>query len=410
MKRVAEHRVLTSDHAPSRARQRVALGDVLVSMTRPNLNAVAIVTPDLEGAVASTGFHVLRAQGVEPRWLYYAVQTQAFIDKMCELVQGALYPAVRPRDVVSFDLPLPPQAEQRRIVAKIEEHLSALDAAVVGLERARANLRRFRDSTIGNAVLGLSMTGDLNSTEDATKWQWKPLSVLGNLKGGITKGQRIRAGEVVREIPYLRVANVQRGYLDLSEVKCITARESEISALTLHVGDVLFNEGGDRDKLGRGWVWNAELAECIHQNHVFRFRPNVNIIDPKYLSYYSNSHGQKYFLEQGKQTTNLASINLTKLGGLPVPVPPLRQQREIVALIESHVSVCDKLNSDVEMQLVRAKRLRQSVLKSAFEGSLSVSDGHSEVRVTSELDRREEPPIRASSTAKRRRSSSTRAG
>ncbi len=95
-KRIIEPKVLPVAKAPSRAKQVLKAGDVVVSMTRPNLNAVALVPPDLDGAIGSTGFHVLRAKDAEPGFLFYAVQTNDFIDAMCEKVQGALYPAVRP--------------------------------------------------------------------------------------------------------------------------------------------------------------------------------------------------------------------------------------------------------------------------------------------------------------------------
>jgi hypothetical protein len=103
-------------------------------------------------------------------------------------------------------------------------------------------------------------------------WCWATVDMLADVKGGVTKGQKRKLGECLREVLYLRVANVQRGYLDLSEVKTIEATEAEIRDLRLEIGDILFNEGGDRDKLGRGWVWAGELPECIHQNHVFRAR------------------------------------------------------------------------------------------------------------------------------------------
>jgi type I restriction enzyme, S subunit len=171
-------------------------------------------------------------------------------------------------------------------------------------------------------------------------------------------------------VPYLRVANVQRGYLNLAEVKTIEATETEIRDLRLQRGDVLLNEGGDRDKLGRGWIWNDELRECIHQNHVFRVRPDRTRIEPKYLSYYTNTHGQRYFLEQGKQTTNLASINLTKLGALPIPVPPLELQRAMVSEIDRTLAVANRTADEIDVQLARATKLRHAILRSGFEGKL----------------------------------------
>jgi type I restriction enzyme S subunit len=134
-KRITAPRLVPKRDAPSRARQVVRSGDVLVSMTRPNLNAVALVGPDLNGAIASTGFDVLRSIEVTPGWLFLIVRSQAFIDSMTTFVQGALYPAVRPLDVRSFELPIPPLAEQKRIVAKIE----ALLEQTKGLTRGWSN-------------------------------------------------------------------------------------------------------------------------------------------------------------------------------------------------------------------------------------------------------------------------------
>src|ERR1039458_7898667 len=114
-KRIVDPKVLPAAKAPSRAKQVLQAGDVLVSMTRPNLNAVALVPPGLDGAIGSTGFHVLRPKDAEPGFLYYAVQTTDFIDAMCQKVQGALYPAVRPKDISSFCVHPFSFSQQRRI-------------------------------------------------------------------------------------------------------------------------------------------------------------------------------------------------------------------------------------------------------------------------------------------------------
>ena len=157
-------------------------------------------------------------------------------------------------------------------------------------------------------------------------WAWCSLRAVAQLKGGITKGQKRTAGASVREVPYLRVANVQRGYVDTRDVAVIEATDAEIQELKLEPGDILFNEGGDRDKLGRGWVWSGELPLIIHQNHVFRGRLTSADVQPKLISWYANSAGQEYFLREASQTTNLASINITKLGALPIPMPPAAEQ------------------------------------------------------------------------------------
>lgn len=201
-------------------------------------------------------------------------------------------------------------------------------------------------------------------------WQLTTLGEIADVQGGITKGKQRTPNDKLREVPYLRVANVQRGFLDLGEVKTIEATEDEVRQFQLRPGDVLFNEGGDRDKLGRGWIWSGEIAECIHQNHVFRARIHGGVLVPKILSWYGNSEGQAYFLREGKQTTNLASLNSTKLRALPVLIPPGPEQQRIVAAIESYFTRLDDAVATLERVERNLKRYRASVLKSAVEGRL----------------------------------------
>jgi type I restriction enzyme S subunit len=171
---------------------------------------------------------------------------------------------------------------------------------------------------------------------------------------------------------------VQRGHLDLENIKQIEATEEEICGLQLMPGDVLLNEGGDRDKLGRGWIWEGQIPECIHQNHVFRVRLNPALAIPKFVSHYANHFGQGYFFEEGKQTTNLASINMNKLRALPVPLPPVGEQEKLVAGVEDYLSLIDNLCDSIRSNLRRSDRLRQAILKKAFEGNLVPQDPNDE--------------------------------
>ena len=153
-KEIVDPKLLPVENAPSRAKQLLRKGDVLVSMTRPNLNAVAIVPPKLDGAIGSTGFHVLRARYADPGFLFYAVQSRAFIEAMCLKVQGALYPAVRPNDISAFCLPPFALGYQRKLVARIEELFSELDAGEESLRRARRQLGVYRQSLLKQAFEG----------------------------------------------------------------------------------------------------------------------------------------------------------------------------------------------------------------------------------------------------------------
>ena len=202
-------------------------------------------------------------------------------------------------------------------------------------------------------------------------WCWTTLETVAEIEGGITKDQKRPRSPTTRRLPYLRVANVQRGFLDLAEMKTILADEDEITSLRLRPGDILFTEGGDRDKLGRGWVWNGEIEECIHQNHIFRARPCLGVVDPKFISYHGNHFGQQWFVKTGKQTTNLASINKGVLRRFPVPVAPLPEQRRIVAKIEELFSDLDAGVAALNRVKAKLKRYRAAVLKAAVEGKLT---------------------------------------
>lgn len=201
-------------------------------------------------------------------------------------------------------------------------------------------------------------------------WVWVKLSYLADIKGGITKGSKHQLVNGI-EIPYLRVANVQRGYLDLTDIKTIKTSKEIISKLQLKKGDILFTEGGDRDKLGRGWIWRGELSKCIHQNHIFRARLYLPEVSSKFISWFGNTYGAIYFMRVGKQTTNLASINLSKLSEFVVPLPPLPEQHRIVAKIEELFTQLDAGVELLKKLKVKLKRYRQAVLKSAVEGNLT---------------------------------------
>lgn len=203
-------------------------------------------------------------------------------------------------------------------------------------------------------------------------WKWTSLGEIAEVCGGITLNKAREIEDPV-EVPYLRVANVQRGHLLLNEIKTVQISKNRLNDYLLLPGDVLFNEGGDRDKLGRGWVWNGEIANCCHQNHVFRARINGKLADGKFVSYWGNEFGQEYFKREGKQTTNLASINRQKLRALPLPLPPLDEQKRIVAKIEELFSELDAGEESLRKARRQLGTYRQSLLKQAFEGSLTAS-------------------------------------
>ncbi len=222
-----------------------------------------------------------------------------------------------------------------------------------------------------------------NPLELPNGWCWTTIDAVGEVVGGITKGQKRKTEEELVEVPYLRVANVQRGYLDLSKIKTIQSRASELERYRLQPGDILFNEGGDRDKLGRGWVWEGQIEDCIHQNHVFRVRFVLPEMNSEFLSHHGNTFGRLWFLRTGMQSVNLASINMTVLRKFPVPLAPLSEQSAIIDFTREKLSNINRILELIEKNLSRSDRLRQTILKSAFEGSLL---NHTAVQTEKELN------------------------
>jgi type I restriction enzyme, S subunit len=176
------------------------------------------------------------------------------------------------------------------------------------------------------------------------------LEEVAEIQTGISKSSQRQYRDPV-EIPYLRVANVQDGHLDLSEIKTIEVERSNVDRYKLKYKDVLLTEGGDFDKLGRGTIWKNEISECIHQNHIFVVRPDPKKLLPEYLSLITSSHyGKQYFISCSKQSTNLASINSTQLKQFPINLPPLPEQQKIADILSTWDEAIQKLERLIELK------------------------------------------------------------
>lgn len=382
--------------------------DVLISVRAPV--GPTNLCPDK--SCIGRGLAAIRRQGnISHMLILYLLRT--YEREISSQSTGTTFGAITGDKLKNFVFPLPPLAEQQRIVLKIEELLTKLDAGVEELHKVKAQLKRYRQAVLKAAFEG-KLTQEWrekhkNEVEPASSilarikaqqkqsgknikrveldssqlpelpygWEWSRLDEITKIVGGITVDNK-RLVVKGRPIPYLRVANVQRGYIDLSEVKTIITDEETAANLALKSGDILFTEGGDRDKLGRGWVWNAELPECIHQNHIFRARLLDIQLSPKLISWFCNTFGREYFTREGKQTTNLASINMTKLSALPISLPPIEEQKVILNEVDRCFSIVDELEKTVETNIKEAERMRQSILKSAFEGKLVAQDPNDE--------------------------------
>lgn len=346
-------------------------GQILYGRLRPYLNKHDIAS---FSGVCSTDILVLEASVLVANVLVDKFfNLPFFIEYVVANSKGINLPRVSEKTILNTTFPLPPLSEQQRIVERIEELFAKLD-------EAKERLQEVADSFAVRkaAILHKAFTGELtkqwrceNGVSDES-WEEKKLHEVAFVQTGVMKGKHYN-GET-KLLPYLRVANVQDGYLKLDEIKEIAIDVNLIERYSLRKGDVLFTEGGDYDKLGRGTVWNNEIPGCLHQNHVFAVRPNTSILFDCFLAYQSNSrYGKKYFLSCSKQTTNLASINSTQLKNFPVLLPSLPEQHEIVRLIDDLLARERSAQQATEQALASIDLMKKSILARAFRGELGTN-------------------------------------
>jgi type I restriction enzyme S subunit len=348
-----------AEEPPRPEQYALASGDIVISRAGSVGFSCRIV--DVEPSVfASYLIRFRPSREVDGRYISYFLHSRNYWQQIRSATSGITLANVNAKKLAAIQIPLAPRREQERIVAAIEEQLSRVDAGVAALQRVRQNLKRMRIVAFAGLVDGVS--------------NWTTLGAIADVVGGITKDAKRQSDPWFVEVPYLRVANVQRGYLDLDMVTTIRVPVEKATKLRLESGDVLFNEGGDRDKLGRGWVWQGQIPDCIHQNHVFRARLHEGVFEPKFVSMHGNTFGRIWFEQMGKQTTNLASLNLKTLKSFPVPNLSIDEQRLRVADIEQRVSLVEALDVAIQHAQRRSERLRSSILAAAFSGTLVSQD------------------------------------
>lgn len=331
-------------------------------------------------------------------------------------VTGSAQPKMNQAKMNRIPIAIPPRAEQKRIVAKVDELMALCDRLEAQQQEretrhaalARASLARFavapapanlnflfhplytispadlRKSILTLAVQGKLIPQDPNdeSADDCLSrlglkrsiafldraigegdslpvgWGRIRFEDVAVVAGGVTLGRKLGDRKTVT-LPYLRVANVKRGELDLSLVKEVSIAEDEIERYALREYDLLMTEGGDWDKVGRAAIWRAEIPVCLHQNHVFRVRMRSAELVPFWFELFFNSPiGRSYFESASKQTTNLASINMRQVRSCAIPLPPLAEQRRIVAKVEQLMVLVDEL----EAQLAASRAVAANLL------------------------------------------------
>ncbi|HZT34962.1 MAG TPA: restriction endonuclease subunit S, partial [Nitrososphaera sp.] len=269
--------------------------------------------------------------------------------------------------------------EQEAITTFLDRKTAELDELIQLKERQIELLGAKRQALISHAVTrGLDPSVKLRPSgiewlgEIPAHWQVTRLKFIAQLQTGLTLGKEYKDRETVTR-PYLRVANVQDGFLDLETITTISVPEEEAAKCELKSGDVLMTEGGDLDKLGRGHLWAGQIEGCLHQNHIFAVRPDQAQLDSLYLSYLMASwYGKNYFTSTGQQTTNLATTNSTKLMNFPLLLPPLQEQKVILERLGQETRSLDRVMQTMRSQVDKLREYRQALISAAVTGKIDV--------------------------------------
>jgi len=302
---------------------------VLYGKLRPYLAKIA--APDFAGICSTDILPIKPGCNLNRRYLLHFLRTPGMVAHAANNAVGINLPRLSPKVLESFGIPLPPVEEQRRIAA-------VLDAATALRAKRRQAIAKLDSLT---QAIFLDMFGD--PVSNPRGWRdHRVLADVAEVRSGITKG-RNTGSDPLNAVPYLAVVNVQDGFIVLDPLKSIEATAAEIRKYSLQLGDILLTEGGDPDKLGRGAVWKGQVDPCIHQNHVFRVRLTDDRMTPEFLSRLLGSQrGKRYFLRMAKQTTGIASINMTQLRAFPLLEPPRAVQDEFLGRL-SRVQVVDAM-------------------------------------------------------------------
>jgi type I restriction enzyme S subunit len=361
---------------------RLQAGDVVFAGSGETFEEIGKAAAYCENGPAYAGADTIifrPGPALFPPFAGYAVNSEDANAHKSRMGQGSSVIHIGSDHLARMRFTLPPTDQQQRIA----EILWTVDEAIEQTEALIAKTQQIKAGLMHDLFTrGVTADGQLRPPREEApqlykesllgwipkKWEVFHLGTMAEIVSGVTLNGEVDSEHM--EVPYLRVANVQDGYLNLTDVKTTRVNAVQLSKLALRRGDVLMNEGGDFDKLGRGTVWNEEIVPCVHQNHVFRVRPRSEMLRSQFLAYWSQSaFGKKYFVLSSKQSTNLASINSTQLHKFPISRPGLWEQE----FVEVRHGASHHQLAKLQEEITKLRQLKAGLMQDLLTGRVPVA-------------------------------------
>ena len=371
-----KHQDFTFETAPSRARRKLKKGSTIIATVRTYLKAVAFFEKPSKEEIVSTGFAVLDPKNnIDQRYLYYRVAADDFVQEVEANSVGVSYPAINPSNLGKLKLSISgTKDEQREIADYLDTKTQTLDKILSAKNHTHTHLSELRQAIITNAVLGAGGTAmNLQDThipwigKIPAHWQVEKIKGVADIVLGKMLQSTEKEGYVLK--PYLRAQNIRWEKVDVSGVNEMWFSPNEISQYRLKEGDILVSEGGE---VGRAAMWHNELDECYIQNSVNRLRVQKKKILPEYLLYVLESYGQAKVFENTVNRVSIAHLTREKLKEYAIPLPPLDEQREIVANIQKRLSNIDKADALLQKSINQLEEYRSSLISNVVGGKVEV--------------------------------------
>lgn len=358
------------------------IGDILLTMEAP-LGEVANV--DFETIALAQRIIKIRTseQVLNPWFAKYLIMSSFFQNQIQKEATGSTAQGIKASKLHKLTVLKPTLSEQQAIANFLDDKLAQIDEHIAKKQRMIELLKEQKTVIINQAVtkginpdVPMKYSGVEWLGEIPEHWEVKRLKYVSHIQTGVTLGKSY-INQVLETRPYLRVANVQDGYIDISDIKTIELPNNEISRYVLQKGDVLMTEGGDFDKLGRGYIWKGQIKGCLHQNHIFAVRPIYKYLNSNFIAaFISSKKCKNYFIFTAKQTTNLASTNSTHLKNLKLLLPPLNEQQEIVSFIEKKSEKIGRSLTVIEKEIKLIQEYRTTLISETVTGKIDVRKYH----------------------------------